>query len=503
VAHAVGLAAGARARVSDLPAWRQADLPHAPAYNPVNLVRVIGPGAILLGVSLGAGDWLLGPAIVVGYGPILLWICTLSILFQGVLNAEMARYTLATGEPVFTGFMRQRPGARFWAIGYSALHLAQVGWPGWALAGGSALAALLLGRVPRADDRAVVVGLGYLLFLGAGALVLLGRRAQRAFEITEWIMMAWMLAFLAALALYFVPGPAWGVLAWSFLGRPLWEPGWIPSPLPARAIDWALVTAFAAYSGAGGTINAMFTYWLRDKGFGMAGTVGAQPTPVGDRTILLPRDGAIFPPSEANLAKWREWWRYLRADLSYLWTAGCLIGLGLPVLLALDVVPPGTDMGGFGAGAIFARELARRYWAFLWLPALLPALWIFFSTQVGIVEGFARNVTEILWTAGIRPATAGAGWVYYPVLALFVLAGSLAMTVADPLTLIVIGADIAAVNFAVLSFHTLCLNRTLLPEPLRPPLWREAVVAAGGAGFAVLALLATAARLGLLPAPGR
>ncbi len=156
--------------MSDLPAWRQGDLPHAPAYTPINLVRVIGPGAILLGVSLGAGDWLLGPAIAAAYGPTLLWICTLSILFQGVLNAEMARYTLATGEPIFTGFMRQRPGPRFWAIGYSLLHLAQVGWPGWALAGGSALAALLLGRVPRAEDRDAVVGLGYLIFLGAVGL---------------------------------------------------------------------------------------------------------------------------------------------------------------------------------------------------------------------------------------------------------------------------------------------------------------------------------------------
>jgi len=50
----------------------------------------------------------------------------------------------------------------------------------------------------------------------------------------------------------------------------------------------------------------------------------------------------------------------------------------------------------------------------------------------------------MLWTAGVRSVSAGR--VYYPVLALFVLAGCLAMTVADPLTLIVIGADIAAVN---------------------------------------------------------
>jgi hypothetical protein len=472
--------------VNDLPAWRQGDLPHAPAYNPVNLVRVIGPGAILLGLSLGAGDWLLGPAIAAGYGPSLLWICTLSILFQGVLNTEMARYTLATGEPVFTGFMRQRPGPRTWAVVYSLLHLAQVGWAGWALAGGSALAALLLGRMPREEDRAITVGLGYLLFLAAVGLVLAGRHLHRALEIVEWIMMGWMLLFLAALALLYVPRPVWVALGGGFVGRSLWEPGWLPAPPLDRPLDWLLVAGFAAYSGAGGTVNAMLTYWLRDKGFGMAGTVGVQPISVGAQILLLPREGAIFPPSEANLAKWREWWRYLRADLFWLWTVVCLIGMALPVALALDAVPRNLDVSGLGAGAVFARELARRYGAVLWMPALLTALWIFFSTQVGIAEGFARHVTEMLWTAGARPGARGPVWLFYPVLALFVAAGGLAMTRAAPLTLILIGANVAALNFAVLSFHTLRLNRALLPEPLRPPRWREAVVALGGLAFALL-----------------
>jgi hypothetical protein len=473
-------------RVSDLPAWRQGDLPHAPAYNPINLVRVIGPGAILLGLSLGAGDWLLGPAIAAAYGPSLLWICTLSILFQGVLNTEMARYTLATGEPVFTGFMRQRPGPRTWAVVYSVLHLAQVGWAGWALAGGSALAALMLGRIPREEDRAITLGLGYLLFLAAVGLVLAGRHLHRALEIVEWTMMGWMLLFLAALALLYVPGPVWTALGWSFAGRPLWEPRRLPALPVDGTLDWLLVAGFAAYSGAGGTVNAMLTYWLRDKGFGMAGTVGVQPTAVGAQILLLPREGAIFPPSEANLAKWREWWRYLRADLFSLWTVVCLVGMALPVALALDAVPRNTDVSGLGAGAVFARELARRYGAALWVPALLTALWIFFSTQVGIAEGFARHVTEMLWTAGVRPGARGPAWLFFPVLALFVLAGGLALTRAAPLTLILVGANVAALNFAVLAFHTLCLNRALLPEPLRPPLWREVVVALGGLAFAGL-----------------
>jgi len=187
-------------------------------------------------------------------------------------------------------------------------------------------------------------------------------------------MMGWMLVFLATLAGLYLPRSVWSVLGGGFAGRAIWEPGW---PL-ARPLDWLLIAAFAAYSGAGGTVNAMLTYWLRDKGFGMAGTVGVQPTPVGGQTILLPRDGAIFPPSEANLAKWREWWRYLRADLFSLWTVVCLIGMALPVALALDAVPRHTDVSGLGAGAVFARrpstqEASRLSWPAIWIQVAYKA----------------------------------------------------------------------------------------------------------------------------------
>ena len=38
----------------------------------------------------------------------------------------------STGEPMFTGFMRTRPGSSFWAWFYSILYFLQSGWPAWA-----------------------------------------------------------------------------------------------------------------------------------------------------------------------------------------------------------------------------------------------------------------------------------------------------------------------------------------------------------------------------------
>ena len=136
-----------------------------------------------------------------------------------------------------------------------------------------------------------------------------------------------------------------------------------------------------------------------------------------------------------------------------------------------------------------ARALGADGNLWLWFPTLLAGLWIFFSTQRGVAEGFTRSVTEILWTgsdrarawAGERPAR-----LYYGVLGAFAVAGGAALTLGDPLKLLLIGANVGALGIVTLSVHTLWANRRLLPRALRPALWREALVVACGLFFAVL-----------------
>jgi hypothetical protein len=60
------------------------------------------------------------------------------------------------------------------------------------------------------------------------------------------------------------------------------------------------------------------------------------------------------------------------------------------------------------------------------------------------------------------------------VLALFAIWGCIALNLARPLTLIIIGANAAAVIFVFESLHTIVVNRRVLPRELRPALWREA-----------------------------
>src|SRR4030095_14097824 len=103
-----------------------------------------------------------------------------------------------------SAFMRTPPWAGFLGWSYALLHLVQVAWPGWALAAGSALAALCLGRMPRAEDHAVVLTLGCLVFLGSIGIVLLGEHVQRRVERAELIMMGWTVAFLLAVTILLV-----------------------------------------------------------------------------------------------------------------------------------------------------------------------------------------------------------------------------------------------------------------------------------------------------------
>ena len=112
--------------LSGLEPWQVGELPHLPSVRGLGVLGIMGPGIIVLGATLGSGEWLLGPATFVRYGLSLLWVTTVAVFLQTIFNTELIRYTMYTGEPALTGFMRLKPNSTFWAWIYAFFFFFQV-----------------------------------------------------------------------------------------------------------------------------------------------------------------------------------------------------------------------------------------------------------------------------------------------------------------------------------------------------------------------------------------
>src|SRR5262245_57132526 len=172
---------------SGLEPWTPAEMPAPPMPKGLGWIAVVGPGIIILGASIGSGEFLLGPAVFVRHGMALLWVTAVAVFFQTIFNTELMRYTLATGEPVFTGFMRTWPSSTAWASFYSGIYFLQVGWPAWAGNAAGAIFFLFARRLAGPADATALDLIGVGTFLICVLILLVGRRIEHTPEIFHWV----------------------------------------------------------------------------------------------------------------------------------------------------------------------------------------------------------------------------------------------------------------------------------------------------------------------------
>jgi hypothetical protein len=458
--------------------WVRADLPDPPMPQGVEWIKIVGPGVIVLGLSLGGGEFLLGPTAFVRYGLSLLWITTVSVFFQTIFNTELMRYTLATGEPAFTGFMRTKPARVFWSWFYVILYLLQVGWPYSAGLSAGAMFFVATRQIAGPADATTIYLIGVGTFLLCIAILMLGRRIERTLELLNWVMVVAILGGFFLLSLYFVPGSTWAGAALGFFAFDL--PTARFSLVPGDA-DFLLLAALAGYSGAGGMVNIALSSWARDKGYGMGQRVGYIPAAVGGHKVNLAHTGYTFTPNAENMRRWSGWWRIVSADQWGVFFSGAMLGMVLPAVLYVTVLPRGTNIQGLGVAAALASAIAAQGGAAAGFVVAVLATWILFKTQLDIIESMVRSITDILWTGSLRIRTLSRGdvrVVYYGALALVCLWGIFALRLAQPIILIMAAANIASVVFTIASLHLLYVNTLLLPEPLRPSMWRRVALVA-------------------------
>ncbi len=465
-----------------LPDWKVAELPEPLPFSVGNVLRTIGPGAILLAGSIGGGEWIVGPLTTVRFGPEILWIATLGIFLQMIFNLEAVRYTLYSGEPVMTGVMRLNPGGKFWGGIYVAAGTAQLATPAMAMACAGVMLTAGRGDLPSSDgsDRAIMIALSVLVLLATFVLLQSGKSIERMLEWLSWTMVVLIFTFLLVTNLMFVPADIWFSTALGFVK---------PSPLPAN-LDWTLIGVFAATAGSGGLGNLAVSNWTRDKGFGMAvhsGSIGGMLSEEGQDVSSI---GQVFEITSDNLRKWAIWWKYVLIDQSVLWAIGCVAGMFLNVNLARAIVNPGEIPADSAAGAFQARYLADQLWSGFWWLTLINGFWIMFSTQVGNTDCLTRISTDTLRTGWPELGRLRARKLYFLILLGVMVWGAIALFLGDSaVDLFKILGLLASPILSVGAFQILRVNTRFLPVPLRPPLWRRVCLAGCGVFYGAFALI--------------
>ncbi len=453
--------------------WQVAELPAPPPKSLGSYLRLAGPGAIILSLSIGSGEWLLGPKTAVQYGPNLLWICTIAVVLQTIFNIECIRYTVYCGEPILAGFTRLAPGPRFWRIIWLILLFLSVG-PGWALASATAMAAMILRRMPADGDPSdmhIVMACGFVAMLLVIFLLSVGKSVQRSIERFSWIGCAFIFSGLLFLVIWFVPMPTWATTAAGFFR--FWK-------TPTN-VDYVLLAAFAAYSAAGGIFNTATSNWSRDKGYGMGQVVGYIPALIGGEKVTVAATGTAFRPDASSLPRWKTWLWYVRAYQWTLFGLGALLGMYFCVLLAVGLIPAGTNLAGWSIAAHQGEAVGQVMGPIGWFLVLGTGWWVLFTTQVNCSDACVRQSTELLWQTSPTLRSLCRGDIrklYYAILAAFVLWTGALFTLGTPLSLVILTANVAGIVFIVAGIQLLLVNQRLLPRALRAGIFTRCALVA-------------------------
>ena len=424
--------------------FRLAELPKVP-----KLSHIIGPGAILLGASLGSGETMFWPNLIAQNGWWLYWAFWVGVITQFFITTELQRWTIATGESIFRAFGRLN---LVWPWFFLIAGFFHKGWPGWA-ASGSEVFLAWTGILPQSQWWVIGVISVVLIWLSFQA----GPIIYNIIEDAQLVLM--VLAVIFTVTLMFLVNSADQL-----------------ANVPAGAVnfgdlpqDMAIATFLGglAYAGGGGFTNLAQSLWAREKGYGMSTYQGRIKNPIrgGGNPEELHR-GFAFKPTLTNLRRWKAWWRVTQLETFATFVVGLLVIATITMTFAAEYAS-GTNLG---AVDMWLNEIIPQLDPLA--QALLYALLIIalFSTQYASIEIFVRNSVDIIYGEYGQRAGWDVGRIYFGALTIFCLWGAviIGFQFQQPFILLVLGGAAAGVMMWPYNALTTILNTTRLPEHLQP-----------------------------------
>ncbi|WP_437188460.1 Nramp family divalent metal transporter [Planctomicrobium sp. SH668] len=502
-----------------MPQWGSGELPKAPILSWRSLPLLLGPGLVMGAAAVGGGEWLTGPLLSAQYGGALLWLATLSVLGQVIYNIEICRYTLYTGEPIFTGKFRTLPGPLFWLGLYLVLDIGSF-LPYLASNAAIPLAAMWLGdRLPdpnNAADQILQTRLSMGILLAAMAPLAFGGKVYDSLKYLMSAKLIVVLGFLLFLAIGYSTWETWREIIVGFvsfgtlpfkgeaegtsqlINVPLaW---WNGTELPVLELSMlGVATSMAAIAGNGGLTNAPISNYARDQGWGMGKLVGAIPSIVGGQSITLSHVGKVFPVNEESLKRWKGWMSVLNRDQFFVWLPACFMGIALPSMLSIQFLERGVSVDDkWRAAALTADGVAAAVggsWTTLfWNLTLFCGFLVLITSCITTMDGALRRWVDVAWTSSPLVRKMNVAWIgrfYFGALCLYGGIGLVLLNLAQPQSLLLYTTTFYNFALGISCFHVIVINHTLLPREIRPGWGKTALLFLAGLFYTVIAVIAT------------
>ncbi len=448
------MAEGTDARVKDgfapeissrnLPPVTYRDLPE-----PLRLRNAIGPGVILVAAGLGSGEYVLWPFIASQAGLVFMWAAVVGVLTQTFILLEVGRYTLATGETAVTGFTRLwKP---WWWL-FVLMAILPNAWPGFttgasttltfALGGGNVLVFTILGLI------------------AIGLSLTLSPVVYQFLEKFQTVMVVIIITFLVLAVIFGTRAQAWGdlIIGFSNFGR-------IPGGIEPSALAAAI-----AFAGSGGAALLVVSNYIRDKQMGMGAHIPRLVSPITGQDEARAATGYMFPQDEANLARWKGWWKVTNQEQFLTFFLIGTVGIIVMSVLAYSTVfdqNVGEDFDFIRAeGEVLSEAVAPWFGTFFWLSGTV----ILFSTNLGNFDWVSRLTADALKVNWLRESEfwseskiyALTVWVMVTIGVLILFSG-----LQQPLVLLVIAAVLNGLVMFLYSALLIWLNRRALPAPIK------------------------------------
>ena len=404
-------------------------------------LRYLGPSVVISGSIVGSGEIILTSGLGAAAGFVLLWWVLFSCWIKSLIQAELSRYILVSGDTYIRAMNRlpgKIPGPRqpvsfAVVLGLIAIVPNLMGLGGIVGGAGQALT-LLIPALPSTWAAGLI------------ALVTIGILATGSYVVLERAMLVLVMSFtvatlICAILMQFTDyGMTRADLATGFS---------FDFPL----IYLALALGVYGYTGVNASETSAYTYWCVEKGY---------PNFIGS------------PEKHGWEARAKGWIKVLQADVVVtLLILTCatvpFYVLGAGVLKELDQQPNGLETISVLSG-MFTETLGG--WA-VWLFGI-GAFCILFSTTLSAISGGARYIPDYVMELGYldrnnikaRRAIIRGYCVIIPIVA-FVFY----LSIQNPVLLVTIGAMTLALLLPVQSFAVLWFQKNRMDPRVRPKPW--------------------------------